>query len=64
METLKNSNAMVEAKLLLTNETVVHVQSSVNDLEEFRIEIESDLTKNKRDIDTDFPQLTGWKVMS
>ena len=64
METLKNSNAMVEAKLLLTNETVVHVQSSVNDLEEFRTEIESDMTKNKRDIDTDFPQLTGWKVMS
>ena len=56
-ETVKNSNAMAEAKLLLTNETVVHVQSSVNDLEGFRTEIDSDLTRIKRDIDTELPQL-------
>ena len=55
METVKSSNAMVEAKLLLTNETVVHVQSSVSDLEECRTEIESDLSKIKRGIDIEFP---------
>ena len=56
-ETVKKSNAMAEAKLLLTNETVVHVQSSVSDLEEFKTEIDSDLTRIKRDIDTELPQL-------
>ena len=56
-ETVKNSKAMVKAKLLLTNETIVNVQSSVSDLEDFRTEIESDLTRIKRDIDTEFPQL-------
>ena len=57
VETVKSSNAMVEAKLLLTNETVGHVQSSVNDLEGFRTDVESDLIKIKRDIDIEFPQL-------